>query len=84
MQVITIIDTVLTWIFWLPARFLGVEKCSKCTVRVRWYQFLLLASSPIKFIGAVRFRRLMWKLRVEPPDEGRIPVTIREMQDVRG
>lgn len=84
LQVITVIDVALTWIFWLPARLFGMEKCSKCTIRIRWYQFLLLISSPLKSMGAVRSRRTAWKLRVEPPDEGLIPVTIREMNDVSG
>jgi len=64
-RLISAIDAVLTAIFWLPARLIGYEKCSRCTVRVRWYQLLLILTRPLSGVRAVRSRRVDWRLRVE-------------------
>ena len=77
---IDLIDRVLTIAFWLPARVLGVEKCSKCTVRVRWFQFLMGVSSPVARVPFVRSRRIDWDLRADPqPSGGLRPVTLMEI-----
>lgn len=77
---VDLIDRVLTVLFWLPARVLGVEKCSKCTVRVRWFQFMLLATWPVRWVPSVRRRRVEWDLRADPqPLGGLRPVSLREM-----
>lgn len=64
-RLISAIDAVLTVIFWLPARLIGYEKCSKCTIRVRWYQLLLILTRPLSGVRAVRSRRIDWRLRVD-------------------
>lgn len=64
-KIVDIIDSILTVIFWLPAKTIGYKKCSKCTIRVRWYQFLILSTWFIKVIPAIRSRRIDWKLRTD-------------------
>ena len=63
------IDGILTVVFWLPARFIGYEKCPKCTIRVRWYQGILILSSPLSWISSVKSARIDWRLTAEKPQE---------------
>lgn len=67
--VINVIDAVLTIVFWLPARFLGYKKCTKCTIRVRWFQFMLFVTRPVSRIPRVRSARIDWTIRVERPSQ---------------
>lgn len=77
---VNVIDAVLTVLFWIPAKLIGVEKCSKCTVRVRWFQFLLLVTRPAARAPFVRESRVGWDLRVDPQPRGGLrPVTLMEI-----
>lgn len=79
-MIVNIIDSILTIIFYLPAKLIGYEKCSKCTVRVRWFQFLLLVSLPIARLSRIRKSRLDWDLRVNPP--GKVPLKLVNLQEL--
>lgn len=48
-MIIDTIDAVLTVLFWLPAKLIGYEKCSKCTIRVRARQGLLFVTAPAEW-----------------------------------
>lgn len=77
---VDLIDRVLTVLFWVPAKVLGVEKCSKCTVRVRWFQFLMLVTAPVSRVPFFRGRRVDWDLRADPQPRGGLrPVTLMEI-----
>lgn len=77
---VDLIDRVLTVLFWLPAKVLGVEKCSKCTVRVRWFQLLMLVTLPVARVPFFRSRRIEWDLRADPQPRGGLrPVTLMEI-----
>jgi len=68
-SIVDAIDAVLAAVFWLPARLIGYKKCSKCTVRVRWFQFVFIATAPIRRVPAVRSRRIDWGIRSHTMDE---------------
>lgn len=77
---VDLIDRILAVLFWVPARLLGVEKCSKCTVRVRWFQFLMIVTFPVSRVPFVRSRRIDWDLRADPQPRGGLrPVTLMEI-----
>lgn len=67
-HIVDAIDAVLTVLFWLPAKFLHYEKCQKCTIRVRWFQFLLILTYPLKWYDPLKSQRIDWKLRTEAMD----------------
>ena len=74
------IDAVLTVLFWIPAKLIGVEKCSKCTVRVRWFQLLMIVTRPVARVPFVRESRVDWDLRADPQPQGGLrPVTLMEI-----
>lgn len=77
---VNIIDAVLSVLFWIPAKLIGVEKCSKCTVRVRWFQFLMIITFPVARVPLIKRSRLDWDLRADPQPQGGLkPVTLREI-----
>lgn len=80
-MVIDAIDAALTVLFWVPSRLIGYEKCSKCTVRVRSFQFLLAVTGPLSRVPAVRSKRADWELRTDPPVVGGLtPVVLEETE----
>ena len=78
--ILDLVDRSLSVLFWVPARILGVEKCSRCTIRVRWFQFLMAATWPVARVPLFRRRRVEWDLRADPqPLGGLRPVTLTEI-----
>lgn len=77
---VDLVDRLLTAVLWVPAKLLGVEKCSRCTIRVRWFQLLMMATAPVSRVPQIRRRRVNWDLRADPQPRGGLrPVTLREI-----
>jgi len=80
--IVNAIDAALTVVFWPVTKLTGYEKCGKCTVRVRWFQFLMLATRPVARVRPISERRVEWALRADPPAPGRlglVPVDPQEL-----
>lgn len=79
-KIIDFIDAILTIIFWIPAKLIGYEKCAKCTVRVRFYQFMMIITKPISFIPSIKSARIDWEIRANlPPKGGLTAVNLQEI-----
>lgn len=61
---VDLIDAILTVLF-TPLKLFGVKKCGKCAVRVRYAQFMLIVSAPVRRIGAIKSRRVDWSMKAE-------------------